>query len=40
MRKELRDREETDDSMKKKVVSLSCFGPILHFSTENLFNLL
>lgn len=35
---ELRERGEVDDSMKKKIMSLSCFRPVLHLSMENLFN--
>lgn len=40
MRREFGDRKEEDDSMQKKILSLSCFGSVQHLSMENLFNLL
>lgn len=40
MRREFGDQQEEDNSMKKKILSSSCFGSVQHLSMENLFNLL
>lgn len=34
------DWQEEDGSMKKEILSLSCFGSVPHLSMENLFSLL